>query len=40
MVDIRRTNVLETSGNGPKDLDRVCTLLALTMACVQPRCKG
>jgi hypothetical protein len=40
MFDIRRTNVLEPSGNGLKDFDGVCTLLTPTMACVQPRCKG
>jgi hypothetical protein len=36
MVDIGRTNVLETPGNGPEDLDWICALFAPTMTSVQP----
>ncbi len=32
--------MLETPGNGLEDLDRICTLFALTMTGVQPRRKG
>lgn len=39
-VDIGRTNVLETPGNGLEDLDWICALFALTMTGVQPRRKG
>jgi hypothetical protein len=40
MVDIGGTDMLESRGNGPKDLDRVCTLSTLTMVRVKPRRKG
>jgi len=39
VVDIRTTNMFETSGNSPEDLDWICTLFTPTVAGVQPRGK-